>query len=71
MSSRVTATAPVSPAVRVPKTFALVAILLLACAFVYHYVFPYYLHYNPAGFEGFGRAADGCWRTSAAAWWPC
>ena len=53
MSSRVTVTAPVRPAVRVPKTFALAAVLLLACAFVFHYVFPYYLHYNPAGFEGF------------------
>jgi uncharacterized membrane protein len=53
MSSRVTVTAPVRPAIRVPKTFALAAILLLACAFVFHYVFPYYLHYNPAEFEGF------------------
>lgn len=53
MSSRVAATAQVRPAVRVPKTFALAAILLLGSAFVFHYVFPYYLHYNPAGFEEF------------------
>ena len=26
---------------------------MLAGAFVFHYVFPYYLHYNPAEFEGY------------------
>jgi uncharacterized membrane protein len=53
MSSHVADTTQVRPAIRVPKTFALAVILLLACAFVFHYVFPYYLHYNPAGFEAF------------------
>jgi hypothetical protein len=71
MSSRVTVPAQVRSAVRVPKTFALAVILLLAGAFVFHYVFPYYLHYNPAEFEEFGRAGDGCWRTSAPEWWLC
>jgi uncharacterized membrane protein len=53
MSSRMTVPAQVRPAVRVPKRLALTAILLLACAFVFHYVFPYYLHYNPATFDNF------------------
>jgi uncharacterized membrane protein len=41
------------PAVHVPKALALAVILLSACAFVVHYVFHYYLNYNPAGFDEF------------------
>jgi uncharacterized membrane protein len=51
MSSRVAIPAQVRPGVRLPKALALAVILLLAGAFVFHYVFPYYLHYNPALFD--------------------
>jgi uncharacterized membrane protein len=53
MSSRVAVTPQMRPAGRLPKRFALALTLLLAGAFVFHYVFPYYLHYNPEEFEGF------------------
>jgi uncharacterized membrane protein len=51
MSSPVKIGALARPAVRLPKTIALLLIMLVACTFVFRYVFPYYLHYNPAGFE--------------------
>jgi uncharacterized membrane protein len=53
MSSRVAVTPQVRPVARLPKRFVLALTLLLASAFVFHYVFPYYLHYNPEEFEGF------------------
>lgn len=51
MSSRVAVPAQVRPGVRLPKPVSLAVILLLGGAFVVHYVFPYYLHYNPATFD--------------------
>jgi uncharacterized membrane protein len=51
MSSRVAVPAQVRPGVRIPKALSLAVILLLGGAFVVHYVFPYYLHYNPATFD--------------------
>jgi hypothetical protein len=53
MSSRVAVTAQVRPGARWYKASALALMLLLAGAFVFHYVFPYYLHYNPAEFDEF------------------
>jgi uncharacterized membrane protein len=53
MPSRVAVPAQVSPGVRFPKALALGVVLLLAGAFVFHYVFPYYLHYNPTVFDEF------------------
>jgi uncharacterized membrane protein len=51
MSSRVAVPAQVRSGFRLPKALALAVVLLLAGAFVFHYVFPYYLHYNPATFD--------------------
>jgi uncharacterized membrane protein len=53
MPSRVAVPAQVSPGVRFPKALALGVVLLLAGAFVFPYVFPYYLHYNPTVFDEF------------------
>ena len=52
MSSSVQAIAPPSSAAprRWPKALALVAVLIVATAFVLKYVFHYYLHYNEAAF---------------------
>jgi uncharacterized membrane protein len=51
MSSPVAVAAQGRPLVRVPKVVLLAVILLAAGTFVIRYVFPYYLHYNPAEFE--------------------
>jgi uncharacterized membrane protein len=48
MSSRVSVPAQVRAGIRIPKAVALAVVLLLGGAFTFHYVFPYYLHYNNA-----------------------
>jgi uncharacterized membrane protein len=53
MPSRVAVAAQAPPGIRFPKALALGVVLLLAGAFIFHYVFPYYLHYNATVFDEF------------------
>ena len=51
MASRVAVPARVPSGSRLPKACALAVTFLVAGGFVLHYVFPYYLHYNPTAFH--------------------
>ncbi|MGC1424399.1 MAG: DUF2306 domain-containing protein [Terracidiphilus sp.] len=64
MSTSAHPVAPVPPFTsrRWPKALALGAVLFVAAAFVFKYVFHYYLHYNEAAFNDPAAGAANYWR---------